>query len=205
MECDRLPNTDRLWEFAARLHDAKTQRNDLGRQQEVNYLLFVRLWRQRQANRCNNYVEQHGKQKVGVCGPHNEKHISALWYSSDNHRRKTERQRGRGRPRRTWVDDLRDWTGSKRYDQIKRAAERRNLHGTFATHQQWSQHRMMNLINLNNLRCRCSNWFTLRIKMYECMRLNYYSPFVYELYKSVSNIKKSYVTEIYKHHSVSVI
>ena len=42
--------------------------------------------------------------------------------------------RGRGRPRRTWVDDLRDWTGSKRYDQIKRAAERGNLHRTFATH-----------------------------------------------------------------------
>ena len=34
-----------------------------------------------------------------------------------------EGKRGRGRPRRTWVDDLRDWTGSKRYDQIKRAAD----------------------------------------------------------------------------------
>ena len=45
-----------------------------------------------------------------------------------------EGKRGRGRPRRTWVDDIRDWTGSKRYDQIKRAAEKRNLHGTFATH-----------------------------------------------------------------------
>ena len=45
-----------------------------------------------------------------------------------------EGKRGRGRPRRTWVDDLRDGTGSKRYDQIKRAAESRNLHGTFATH-----------------------------------------------------------------------
>ena len=45
-----------------------------------------------------------------------------------------EGKRGRGRPRRTWVDDPRDWTGSKRYDQIKRAAERRDLHGTFATH-----------------------------------------------------------------------
>ena len=45
-----------------------------------------------------------------------------------------EGKRGRGRPRRTWVDDLRDWTGSKRYDQIKIAAERRNLHGTFVTH-----------------------------------------------------------------------
>ena len=45
-----------------------------------------------------------------------------------------EGKRGSGRPRRTWVDDLRDWTGSKRYDQIKRAAEKRNLYGTFATH-----------------------------------------------------------------------
>ena len=48
-----------------------------------------------------------------------------------------EGKRGRGRPRQTWVDDLRlvrDWTGSKRYDQIKIAAERRDLHGTFATH-----------------------------------------------------------------------
>ena len=45
-----------------------------------------------------------------------------------------EGKRGRGRPRRTWVDDIREWTGSKRYDQIKRAAENRNLHGTCATH-----------------------------------------------------------------------
>ena len=28
-----------------------------------------------------------------------------------------EGKRGRGRPRRTWVDDIREWTGSKRYDQ----------------------------------------------------------------------------------------
>ena len=33
----------------------------------------------------------------------------------------------RGRSKRTWADDIRDWTGSKRYDQIKRAAERRNM------------------------------------------------------------------------------
>ena len=45
-----------------------------------------------------------------------------------------EGKRGRGRPRLTWVDDLRDWTGSKRYDQIKIAVERRDLHGTFAPH-----------------------------------------------------------------------
>ena len=43
-------------------------------------------------------------------------------------------KRGRGRPRRTWVDDIRDWTGSKRYEQIKRAAETRRLHGKCATH-----------------------------------------------------------------------
>ena len=42
-------------------------------------------------------------------------------------------KRGRGRPRRTWVDELRDWTGTKRYDQIQIAAERRDLHGIFAT------------------------------------------------------------------------
>ena len=40
-----------------------------------------------------------------------------------------EDKRGRGRSTRTWVDDLRDWTGLKRYDQnlVKRAAERRNF------------------------------------------------------------------------------
>ena len=43
-----------------------------------------------------------------------------------------EGKRGRGRPRRTWVDDLRDWTGSKRYDQIK--TENRDVHVTFASH-----------------------------------------------------------------------
>ncbi len=45
-----------------------------------------------------------------------------------------EGKRGRGTPRQTWVDDIRDWAGSIRFDQIKRAAENRNLHGTFATH-----------------------------------------------------------------------
>ena len=30
-----------------------------------------------------------------------------------------ECKRGRVRPRRTWVDDIREWSGSKRYDQIK--------------------------------------------------------------------------------------
>ena len=42
--------------------------------------------------------------------------------------------RRRGRPQRTWVDDPRDRTGSKRYHQVKRATEKRDLHGTFATH-----------------------------------------------------------------------
>ena len=31
-------------------------------------------------------------------------------------------KRGRGRPRRTRVDNIRDWTGSKRYDQIKESS-----------------------------------------------------------------------------------
>ena len=51
-------------------------------------------------------------------------------------------KRGRWRPRRTRVDDLRDWTGSKRYEQIKRAAETRRLHGTICNPQQWTQHSM---------------------------------------------------------------
>ena len=45
-----------------------------------------------------------------------------------------EGQRGRGRPTQRPVDDLRTWTGSKRYGQIKRGADRRNVLGTFATH-----------------------------------------------------------------------
>ena len=60
-------------------------------------------------------------------------------------------KRGRGRPRQTWVDDLRDWTGSKRFDQIKRAAERRNLHGTFATHSSGRNTELMNMRELTNL------------------------------------------------------
>ena len=43
---------------------------------------------------------------------------------------------------RTWVSDLIDWTGSKRYDQITTADERRDLHGKFATH---SSGRAMNM------------------------------------------------------------
>ena len=58
---------------------------------------------------------------------------NTLWYSAENNRRLGGKL-GRGRPRRARVDDLRYWAaGSKRYDQMKRAAERRDLHGTFAT------------------------------------------------------------------------
>ena len=64
-------------------------------------------------------------QKDNLCGPHNETHIRAL---CDTLPRTIEgRLEGkRGTPRRTWVDDLRDRTSSKRYNQIKIAAERRN-------------------------------------------------------------------------------
>ena len=51
-------------------------------------------------------------------------------------------KRGTGIPRRTWVDDIREWTGSKRYDQIKRAAENRKLTRDICNPQQWMQHRM---------------------------------------------------------------
>ena len=44
---------------------------------------------------------------------------------------------------RTWVDDIRDWTGSIRYDQIKRAAERRDLHGTL-THNSGRKNELIN-------------------------------------------------------------
>ena len=33
--------------------------------------------------------------------------------------------RPRGRPRRTWIDDIRDWTGLETYERIKRTAENR--------------------------------------------------------------------------------
>ena len=45
-----------------------------------------------------------------------------------------EGKRGKGRPRRTWVDDLRDWIGSKRYDQIEREQLKGDVHGALATH-----------------------------------------------------------------------
>ena len=53
-----------------------------------------------------------------------------------------EGKRGRGRPRRTWVDDIREWTGSRRYDQIKRAARKLKLTWDICNPQQWMQHRM---------------------------------------------------------------
>ena len=54
-------------------------------------------------------------------------------------------KRGRGRPRRTWVDDLRDWTGSKRYEQIKIAAETRRLQWKICNPHQWTEHSMNEL------------------------------------------------------------
>ena len=44
-------------------------------------------------------------------------------------------KRGRGRPVRTWVDDLRDWTGTKRYDDQRRTWD-------ICNPQQWTQQRM---------------------------------------------------------------
>ena len=52
---------------------------------------------------------------------------------------------GTVKPRRTLVDDLIEWTGSKQFEKIKRAAERRNVHGTFATHSRGSNIEWMNL------------------------------------------------------------
>ena len=43
----------------------------------------------------NNDVEQPEKQKVVLCGTHNEKHIRTVWYHVDNNRRKTGRQTGK--------------------------------------------------------------------------------------------------------------
>ena len=44
-----------------------------------------------------------------------------------------EDKRGKWRSRRTWFDDMRDWTGSKRYDQVKGAAKTKYLYDTFVT------------------------------------------------------------------------
>ena len=64
----------------------------------------------------NNYVKQPEKQKVVVCGPHNEKHIETLWYSAENNRSKTGRQTrkretktnmGRRSQRLDWLETIR--------------------------------------------------------------------------------------------------
>ena len=67
----------------------------------------------------NNYVKQPEKQKdVGHIMRNASGHYDTLLRTIEG---RLEGKRGRGRPRRTWVDDLRDWTGSKRYNQIKKA------------------------------------------------------------------------------------
>ena len=48
--------------------------------------------------------------QVALCRPHNENHIGALLYTLlRTTEERLEGKRGRGRPRRTCVDDLRDW------------------------------------------------------------------------------------------------
>ena len=39
---------------------------------------------------------------------------------------KISEKRARGRPRRTWMNDIIDWTGIDTYGEIKRVAEDRN-------------------------------------------------------------------------------
>ena len=56
-----------------------------------------------------------------------------------------EVKRGRGRPRRTWVDYLRDWSCSKLYDQILRKQLK-----TFATHSS-GRNATMNEFDLTNV------------------------------------------------------
>ena len=48
--------------------------------------------------------------------------------------RTIEKQTRKMETRTNMVDDLRDWTGTKQYNLIKRGAEKRNLYGTLATH-----------------------------------------------------------------------
>ena len=75
-------------------------------------------------------------------------HYDTLLTTMEGRRQTRKRE---GRPRRAWMDDLRDWTGSIRYDQTKRASDRRNLHGTlkFCIPQQWTQHWMKFKMNVH--------------------------------------------------------
>ena len=68
--------------------------------------------------------KQPEKPKVVLYGPRNDKHMLSGHYDTllttiEGRLEPVGGKRGRGRPRRIWVDDLRDWTGSKRYDQIE--------------------------------------------------------------------------------------
>ena len=73
------------------------------------------------------YLKQPEKQKVVLCGTHMRStsgHYDTLLTTIEG---RLEGKRGRGRLRRTWVDDKREWTGSNRYDQIKRAESRHTV------------------------------------------------------------------------------
>ena len=48
-------------------------------------------------------IKQPEKQKVVLCGTHNEKHYDTLLTTIEG---RLEGKRGRGRPRRTWVADI---------------------------------------------------------------------------------------------------
>ena len=53
----------------------------------------------------NNYDKQPENQIYILSGPDNEKQIRALRYSLRTIEGRLEGKRGRGRPRRTWIDD----------------------------------------------------------------------------------------------------
>ena len=70
---------------------------------------------------------------------HNEKHIRASRYSAENNRRKTRSKSGRGRPMRTWVDDLErlDWLETIRPD--TKSSRKEILTWDICNPQQWMQ------------------------------------------------------------------
>ena len=55
-----------------------------------------------------------------------------LVYNSISHLRERELVKARGRPRRAWTDDLKDWTELRNYSELKRTAEDRTIWNALA-------------------------------------------------------------------------
>ena len=60
-------------------------------------------------------------------------HLKILWHGEDNSARNSERSKKRGRQKKRWEDNIKEWTGMGFGDSLRAAEDREGWKGIVAT------------------------------------------------------------------------